>query len=142
VGAKLEIYDENGMSIVDLESIYTGDGIKPRNISDTAIIKNIILPLDRQYKITFDKLRPREAVDFTSLTIAVSLDERDHLRIVIGGADPKPVVVTGTADGDKEEYIKLALKKCRVIDNDYYSRSYRREMMRLFLEQSFAQLLK
>lgn len=141
VGAKLELCDIVGTTIVDLETIYTGDGIEPRNIPVTTIIKNIILPLNHEYKIVFKKLRPREAVDFTSLTTVVSLNEIGAIRIVVGGVDPKPVIVEGTVNGNTEDYIKKALSKSRVVDNDYYSRKYRRDMMRLFLEQSFEELL-
>lgn len=142
IDAKLEICDIDGTKIIGLESIYTGDGIKPRNLPETAIIKNVLLPLGHDYKIIFKKLRPRLAVDFTSLTTAVSLDNKGDIRIVIGGVDPKPVLINGTINGNTEDYIKSALKKTRVVDNDYYSRKYRREMMRLFLEQSFEELLK
>ena len=141
VGAKLELCDIVGTSIVDLETIYTGDGIEPRNIPVTTIIKNIILPLNHEYKIVFKKLRPREAVDFTSLTTVVSLNENGDIKIVVGGVDPKPVIVEGSVNGNTEDYIKKALSKSRMVDNDYYSRKYRRDMMRLFLEQSFEELL-
>ena len=140
-GAKLELVDIGGLSIVNLETIYTGDGIKPRNISGTTILKNILLPLDNEYTIVFKKLRPREAVDFTSLTTAVSLDKEGNIRIVVGGADPRPVLIEGKLNEGTEDYIKKALAKTRVIDNDYYTRTYRRDMMRLFLEQSFEILL-
>ena len=141
-GAQLEICDKDGTSIISLESIYTGDGIKPRNISNTTIIKSILLPLDQELKIIFKKLRPREAVDFTSLTTAVSLSKTGMLKIVIGGVDPKPIVVEEAFAGNHIELIKLALKKARVINNDYYSRNYRREIMQVYLEQSFEELLK
>ncbi len=141
-GATIEICDIEGTEIVGLETIYTGDGIKPRNLKDTAIIKNIILPLGNDYKIVFKKLRPRQAVDFTSLTTAVSLDKDNNIRIVIGGVDPKPVLICGTAGDAKEGFIKKALAKTRVVDNDFYSRKYRREMLALFIEQSLDELLK
>lgn len=140
-GAKIELQDIDGVKIIPLESIYTGDGVKPRNIPDTAILTNIILPLNHVYNIAFKKLRPREAVDFTSLTTAVSLNENGDIKIVVGGVDPKPVVVEGTAKGNPEDYIKKALAKSRVVDNDFYSRKYRRDMMRVFLEESFVELL-
>lgn len=139
--AQVEICDRESISIVSLESIYTGDGIKPRNIPATAIIKSIVLPLDQQLKIIFKKLRPREAVDFTSLTTAVSLSKSGMLKIVLGGVDPKPVVVEGVFGVDHEDLIKLALKRSRPINNDYYSRNYRREIMRVYLEQSFRELM-
>jgi 4-hydroxybenzoyl-CoA reductase subunit beta len=140
-GAKLELCDIDGTTFADLESIYTGDGVNPRNLPETTVVKNIILPLNHKYRIVFKKLRPREAIDFTSLTVAVSLTEMGDIRIVVGGVDPKPVVVDGQVNGNLEDYIKAAMSKARVIDNDYYSRKYRREMMRLFLRQSFEELL-
>ena len=140
-GAKIELCDTNGTKTVALESIYTGDGIQPRNITPTAILTNIILPLDNELKIVFKKLRPRAAVDFTSLTTAVSLSKQGMIKIAIGGVDPKPVVMEGAMDVSWDEFIKKALAKSRVVDNDFYSRKYRREMLKLFLEQSFDELL-
>lgn len=139
-GAQLEIADIDGIHIADLETIYTGDGIQPRNLPETALILNIILPLGHDFRIVFKKLRPRLAVDFTSLTTAVSADKHGNLRMVIGGVDPKPVLIKGRTDGNKEDYIKSALQKTRVVDNDFYSRKYRRDMIRVFLEQSFEEL--
>jgi len=138
--AQLEIIDEAGTQLIPLESIYTGDGINPRSLSKTAIIKNIILPLDRSFKTAFRKLRPREAVDFTSLTTAVTIDNSGTIKIVLGGVDPKPVVITGSVKDDKDKLIKEAIKKSRIVDNDYYSRSYRKEMIPVFLNQSFEEL--
>ena len=140
-GAKIVLYDIGGIRTIPLESIYTGDGIKPRNIADTAVLAYILLPL-RDIKIVFKKLRPREAVDFTSLTTAVSLDPSGNIKIAIGGADPKPVVIEGPAEMEPGSYVKKALAKCRVVDNDYYSRKYRRDMLQLFLEESLKELLE
>jgi len=141
-GAKIELRDIDGTNIVDLEAIYTGDGISPRNVPATSILKHIILPLDTEYKIAFRKLRPRQAVDFTSLTVAVSLNKNGDVRVVLGGVDPKPVVVDGALYDGVAEFTRIALKKSRVVDNDYYSRTYRREMIGVFIEQCLEELLK
>lgn len=141
LGAEIELTDKDGVTTKKLETIYTGDGILPRNIPRTSILKSIILPLEHRYIVVFKKLRPRQAVDFTSLTTAVSLSDNGNIRIVVGGMDPKPIVIDSHKDTDKESLIKSALKKSRTVDNDYYSREYRREMLRLFLEQSFEELL-
>lgn len=140
MNVQLEIADENGIRIIPLENIYTGDGINPRNLSKNSIIKNIILPLDKNFKTVFRKLRPREAVDFTSLTTAVTIDNLGNIKIVLGGVDPKPIVVSGKINDDKEKLIKDAVKKSRIVDNDYYSRSYRKEMIPVFLKQSLEEL--
>ena len=140
MNAQIEIADSDGIKILPLESIYTGDGINPRNLSKTAIIKNIILPLNRNFKCDFKKLRPREAVDFTSLTTAVSIDSKGKIKIVVGGVDPKPIVIEGISGDDKNELIKKAVKKARIVDNDVYSRAYRKEMITVYLNRSFNEL--
>ncbi len=141
LNGRIELHDFDGVKTVPLESIYTGDGIHPRNIASTTLLSKIILPLDKEYKVKFKKLRPREAVDFTSLTTAVARSNDGNIRLVIGGVDPMPVVIDGNADSLKEDLVKKALAKSRVVDNDIYSRKYRREMMRLFLEESLNALL-
>ena len=140
VGAMLEIADEHSEKMAELESIYSGDGINPRTLSKTSLIKRIIIPLDFDFKIIFKKLRPRAAVDFTSLTTAVSMRSDGAVKVVIGGVDPKPVVIKTILTDNIEDYIKAALRKSRIVDNDFYSRKYRREMIRVFLTQSFREL--
>ncbi|HEX7413069.1 MAG TPA: hypothetical protein VF411_03405, partial [Bacteroidia bacterium] len=88
----------------------------------------------------FHKLRPREAVDFTSLTTAVSIDNSSKLKIVVGGVDPKPAVIEAITTDDLNELIKKTVKKTRIVDNDVYSRAYRKEMITVFLKRSFAEL--
>jgi 4-hydroxybenzoyl-CoA reductase subunit beta len=139
-GAQIEYHTLDGATAVDLETIYTGDGIHPRNIPETALLSRIFIPISPDRRIIFKKLRPREAVDFTSLTTAVALTTQGNLRIVIGGMDPKPVCVEAPASASREDYIKKALARTRAVDNDYYSRNYRREMLRVFLEDSFDEL--
>jgi CO/xanthine dehydrogenase FAD-binding subunit len=79
-------------------------------------------------------------MEFTSLTTVVTSGKNGKLKIVLGGVDPKPVVVEGTSKSDREELIKLALKKSRAIDNEMFSRTYRREMIRVFLRRSFEKI--
>ncbi len=138
--AQIEVADKNGIQQIKLEDIYTGDGLQPRNLSDSAIIISIILPFDKRYKCVFKKLRPRESADFTSLTTAVSVDENGRVKIAVGGIDPKPIVTEGKSVSEKDELIKYIFKKSRVVDNDYYSRPYRREMITVYLNRSFEEL--
>ena len=138
--AEIEIMDIDGTTQVKLEDIYTGDGVTPRNLSETAIVTAILLPLDRGFKTDFHKLRERESLDFTSLTSAVAIDKDGKLKIALSGIDPKAVVVEGTVSDDKAALIKKATKGGRAVDNDMYSRKYRREMIGVFLNRSFKKL--
>ncbi len=140
--AQIEIADKDGISVLKLEDIYTGDGVNPVKLSKTALLKAILLPLTNQYQCVFKKLRPREGVDFSSLTTAVSKDKTGRIKIALGGVDPKPVVAEGDSIAMKDELITRVFKKARVIDNDVYTRPYRREMIKVFLERSFTELNK
>ena len=138
--AEIEIADIDGTSSAKLENIYTGDGVTPRNLSETAIVTAILLPLNREFKTDFYKLRERESLEFTSLTSAVAVDKNGKLKVALSGVDPKPVVIVGTANDNKDEIIKKALRGARAIDNDMYSRKYRREMIGVYLKRSFKTL--
>lgn len=138
--ADIEWQDMMGVRRQKLEEIYTGDGATPRNLPQTALVLAIYLPLGRRFKTAFFKLRERESLDFTSLTSAVSLDATGNLKVSLAGVDPKPVVVTGHITDNKDDLIKQALRQSRAIDNDMYSRTYRREMIRVYLTKSFDKL--
>lgn len=140
MNAELEIADVDGGMKVKLESIYTGDGVDPRNLSKTAIIKSILLPLGQNFRTVFKKLRQRESVEFTSLTTAVTVDKDSNLNISMAGVDPKPIIIRESLKSNKDELIIQAVKRSRAIDNDMFSRVYRRKMIKLFLEKSFVEL--
>lgn len=134
--AKLEIIDSKSEQTIRLEDIYTGDGIKPINLNNTSIIKSILIPLNRVYRSVFRKVRQRDSLEFTSLTLALSVDKENQLRIVLSGVDPKPVIVTGTTDSSKEELIKTALSRSRSVDNEMLTRKYRRELIKVTISES------
>ena len=138
--AEIEYVDEKGTHRNKLEEIYTGDGVKPRNIPENAIVTALFLPLNRGFKTAFFKLRERESLEFTSLTSAVVVDKNGKLKIALSGVDPKPVVIEGKIEDDKDLLIKKAIKAARAVDNDMYSRKYRREMISVYLKRSFEKL--
>ena len=138
--AEIEIVDIERTTQIKLEDIYTGDGVNPRNLSETAIVTAILLPLGRNFKTDFHKLRERESLEFTSLTSAVAVDKNGKIKIALSGVDPKAVVVEGSVNDEKETLIRRAIKGSRAVDNDMYSRKYRREMIGVYLNRSFDKL--
>lgn len=140
MNAQIELMDLDGLQTVNLEDIYTGDGVHSKNISETALLTAILLPLNQNFKTIFKKLRLRQSLDFTSLTTAVTTDKYNNLNIAISGVDPKVVVVKGTMNDDKGMFVRNALKGARAVDNDMFSRNYRRKMIEIYLNQSFTQL--
>lgn len=139
--AEIEWVTTNGTQRAKLETIYTGDGVIPRKLPETAIVTALLLPKNRDFKYTFFKLRERQSLEFTSLTTAVTVDNFGKLKIALSGVDPKPVVIEANISENTETLIKKALKNARAIDNDMYSRNYRREMIQTHLRKSFEKLL-
>lgn len=141
LNATIDVAGSNGIATVKLEDIYTGDGVNPRRFEKTSIIKAINLPQNEGYKSVFKKLRQRESLEFSSLTTVVTVSKNGAVKIVLGGVDPKPVVVEGILNNNKEDFIKQALKKARIVDNDVFTRKYRHEMIGVYLKKSFEEIL-
>lgn len=139
LGAKIELIGSNGKRTIALEDIYTGDGVEPRNLDKTEILTHFLVPLGDQVTY-FRKLRSRESLDFTSLTVAITKTNSSTIRIVMAGVDPKPVIVAGNMDTALEEWIKMALRGARAIDNDMMTRKYRREMIKVFITEGIEEL--
>lgn len=140
IHALVHLIEPEGERIIPLEALYSGDGVQPKTIKNTTIIKEIMLPLGQHFRCVFKKLRLRETLEFTSLTTVVSINKDNDIQIVLAGVDPKPVLVQGTQHDDKSELIKKAVKGGRAVENDMFSRTYRREMIPVFLNESFEKL--
>lgn len=139
--ASLNIINHKGESrLVLLKDIYTGDGVKPRSVLNTELITEIIIPKNPSLKCSFHKLRLRETLEFTSLTSAVSFDKGNSVKITLAGMDPKPVYLEIDKTVPVHEVSKQLLKLSRAVDNDFFSRKYRREMVKVFLEKSYNEL--
>ena len=139
MNAYIEVVKYNNSNIIRLEDCYTGDGITPHTLNKTTLIKSIHIPTNEGFRSVFKKLRQRQSVDFTSLTTVVTVNKHGEIKIVLGGVDPKPIVVEGNVK-NKQELISQAIKKPRIIDNDVFSREYRKEMIGVFLNRSFNEL--
>ncbi|MEZ5109850.1 MAG: FAD binding domain-containing protein [Bacteroidia bacterium] len=141
LNASIEIAGPDGEHLLPLEEIYSGDGVNPHKFSKTSIIKSLRIPIHRQMRSVFKKLRQRETMEFSSLTTVTTIDQSGNIRIVLGGVDPRPVIIEGTAADDIQELIKKAVKKPRIVDNDVFSRLYRKEMIEIYLKSSFNELV-
>jgi 4-hydroxybenzoyl-CoA reductase subunit beta len=140
--ASVELIQGNEARIIPLSDMYSGDGVNPHAKPSDTLLSRIHIPTTTGARVTFRKLRPRKTLDFTSLTTALALFPDGSLRAVIGGVDPRPVVVEGRADAPQEDFIALCAKKPRVVDNDFYSRAYRKDMISHFIKDSLQEILK
>lgn len=138
--ATLEVTEYGGSYMIPLEDIYTGDGVNPRKFNKTSLIKAIHIPLNEGCRSSFKKLRQRESMEFSSLTTVVTVNDAGKIKIVLGGVDPKPVIIEGTVKDNQQTLIAQVVKKARIVDNDVFSREYRKAMIKVFLKRSFKEI--
>ncbi|GAB4203161.1 MAG: xanthine dehydrogenase family protein subunit M [Bacteroidia bacterium] len=134
--AEIDIIGKGKNKRMKLVELYTGDGIRPFNINAGDLITCIHLPVVRRRYFYF-KLRQRESIDFSSMTIAASYDmEKKILKVAVGGCDPAPVLWEFGVD-EKFDFdtIRQRVKKIRIVDNDYYPREYRKAYLLQRLEE-------
>jgi 4-hydroxybenzoyl-CoA reductase subunit beta len=131
-----------GTRVQPLEAIYTGDGVKSKNLPDNAIVTAIRLPLYRNFRHSFHKLRERESLEYTSLTLAMAVDGQGNGKVAMSGVDPKAVVARWAAGAlDKGALLKQLLKGARAVDNDMFTRGYRRQMVEVYLSQALGKVV-
>lgn len=123
-----------------LIDIYTADGIAPHQHLDGGIITNLTI-VAKPAHTWFRKLRLRESVDFTSLTIAAAVAESKTTRLCVSGVSMAPILITGSMDKRPLEYwIRSALKLSQTVENDLMPLAYRRQMITVFLEDWWGEL--
>jgi len=138
--ARIEILGPDGIEEIVLEDLYSGDGVNSHTFSKTSLITAIKIPVRPGMRSVFKKLRSRESVEFSSLTTTITVDDTGRLRIVLGGVDPMPILIEGSVADNLDELLQRAVKKPRVIDNDVYTRKYRKEMIAVYVKNSFLEL--
>ena len=137
---EIEIFESGKKKRIKLEDIYSGEGVNPSKLNKSDIITSIYIPSGMSYKSVYKKLRQRESLEFTSLTSAVTINKNEKLKITLAGVDSGPIIYEGTIHDNKFDILKYLLKKARSVENDMYSREYRREMIKVYLEKSFKEL--
>jgi CO/xanthine dehydrogenase FAD-binding subunit len=127
--AQVRVFTNGMFREMRLEDLYSGDGVNPFTLPKEALITGIILDLSQDFQSRFEKIRVRESMDFTSISCAFSKLSSGYFRMALGGVDPAPVFVEGNLNSFEGDIKKSLLKKARSVDNDYYSRKYRREVL-------------
>ena len=89
----------------------------------------------------YRKLRLRKTLDFTSLTIAATMDSQEMARICVNGVSMSPILIKETLKSlTLESLIKQVRKKCKTVDNDLMPLKYRREMINVYLKECWETL--
>ena len=149
-GAEVEIASPQGLRRVDCESFFVGDGIHNNILKPDELVTRITLPAStRGQRSAYRKLRPRAAIDFPMLSVAVvargDAARIEALRIVVsalaakprllGGLDP--IAVGQPANDDTFTAISAAAaKQCRPLINVAYDEDWRHAMVPVLVKRA------
>ncbi|MFZ4590175.1 MAG: FAD binding domain-containing protein [Ignavibacteria bacterium] len=140
LNAEVVIYESGEIKKYKLEDIYSSEGVNPKKIKPSDILIAVWIPSGMEFKSVYRKLRQRKSLEFTSLSSAVTINKNNVLKISLSGVDSGPVTYEGNTQSSSEEIIKFFLKISRAVENDMYSREYRREMIKVYISKSLKEL--
>ena len=142
-GAEVEIAGPQGRRRVAVDEFFVGDGIHNNVLKSDELVTRVFLPgSSRGARGAYRKLRPRGAIDFPMLSVAVAArgtrERIEGLRIVVSalGAKPRllgslePLVTGRRADEDTFAAVaSVASKQCRPLINVPYDDDWRHAMV-------------
>ncbi len=136
LNASVVIRNQQKTAEIPLKELYRPDGIKFHNHLDRdAILMEIRIPA-KPVNWWFRKLRLRQSIDFTSLTIAATVDQSGVARVCLNGVSMSPVLIEEPLGSlTLESLTGKARKQCKTVDNDLMPLKYRREMITVYLKQ-------
>lgn len=134
LGATVKIQSQKGKKQINLKDIYVPDGINfHQHLGDNAILTDIQVS-EKPASWWFRKLRLRKTLDFTSLTVAATVNSSGVARVCLNGVSMSPVLIEESlVDLTLESLVKVARKNCKTVNNDLMPLKYRRQMIDLFL---------
>jgi 4-hydroxybenzoyl-CoA reductase subunit beta len=145
-----------GERTVAVQDFFLGEGRKNLVVQPDEILTEVRVPAPSAGAFSgYQKLRPRGAIDFPLLSVAVSGTARpdgtlDAARVVVGALGAKPREVSGVAAlvaGRKPERDvfhavgEAAFKQCRPLTNLPVDPEWRHAMVPVLVRRAFAQAL-
>lgn len=150
LGAQVEVASPEGRRLLPVEDFFVGDGVHNNVLKPGELVTRVIVPAAAYGQRTaYRKLRPRAAIDFPMLGVAVAArGKREHiesLRVVVSALGAKPRVVGGLEplafgrpfDATLAEAVAAAAhKQCRPLTNVPYDADWRHDMVPVFVRRA------
>ncbi len=136
IGSKVDIQNANCSRSVPLSDLYIADGLKGQGGLGAGEIITAVRVSLKPSKWYYRKLRQRESIDFSSLTIAGALTSSGMICVCINGISMAPVLIEcNPATLTLAELQSQARRTCKTVDNDLMPLKYRRDMIDVYLEE-------
>ncbi len=148
--AEVEIASAAGRRWLPVDAFFVGDGVHNNVLVPGELVTRVRVPAAaRTLKSAYRKLRPRGAIDFPMLSVAVAAATEAGrvrtLRVVVGALGARPKVLGGLepvlaeyAIGAElvERVAKVAHQQCRPLANVPYDEGWRHEMVPVWVART------
>ena len=126
---------------IPLRDLFFQDGLQPiRHLLPDGILLKLQISLNVK-SWYYRKLRLRRSLDFTSLTVAGVRDDTGTIRICLNGVATAPVLISGRESELSLKDVQSAARlKSKLVDNDLLPLHYRKEMMKVYLDELWGEL--
>jgi 4-hydroxybenzoyl-CoA reductase subunit beta len=147
--AEVEIAGAEGRRVIRVEDFFVADGQHNNVLAPGELVTRVFLPArSRGMRSGYQKLRPRQAIDFPMLSVAFAAgaaDPLDRARLVVSALAARPRVIGGVdalvAGQPLGEPLAVALaeaahKQCRPQISIPYDPDYRHAMVPVFVKRA------
>ncbi len=149
LNAQVAILSAGEERLMDLDDFYINNGLKNNKLSSQEIITKVIVEHQSKSYAGFAKLRHRESIDFSLLSIGVAFGLEEglftHLRIAVNALVAKPRVFDLSDERRNSSYQRAQLEeiaeeiafKCHPQTNICDDPSWRKEMIKCYIIKAF-----
>ena len=148
--AEVEIGNVDGRRTLPIDAFFVADGVHNNVLTPGDVVTTIRVPAAaRHTRSGYQKLRPREAIDFPMLSVAfaarVSNGVCETARLVVSAIAAKPRMIGGVdavvrgrplEAGLAAELGELAHRQCHPLINVPYDADYRRAMVPVYVRRA------
>jgi len=152
--ASVELTGRSGARVIPVEDFFVGDGVHNNVLQPHEMVTRIHVPArSRGLQVGYQKLRPRNAIDFPMLSVAFAARGNgrcEGARLVVSALAAKPrtiggldAMVAGKAlDAERREAVaQAAYKQCRPQTSVPYDTDWRHEMVPVFVKRAMIEAL-
>jgi 4-hydroxybenzoyl-CoA reductase subunit beta len=150
LGAEVEIASRAGRRTIPVEGFFLGDGVHNNVLQPGELVTQVRVPArSRALSCGYQKLRPRNAIDFPMLSVALAVRANgkgcEEIRLVVSALAAKPRSVGGLEaiavgrtldDAVIEGIAQAAYKQCRPQTSVPYDVDWRHEMVPVFVKRA------
>ncbi len=147
LNARLIIWSPAGEKTIELDDFYTANGLKNNKLEMHEIVTRVEVELRPNSFAGFAKLRHRESIDFSLLSIGLAFSLEDtkvlDLKVAVNAMVAKPKVLNFSDVGRTydqhliEEIAQQASEKCHPQTNICDDPAWRKEMIKCYIKRAF-----